>query len=118
VGDTPRASETKASPEEATTSLASKELSNLAALLRCGPEIAKSQILHLKKQADVCKRQIEEEMMLRYGFKWDIWMGFHAVPSMEYAFCLGVCPWKVPDRKPSPDIFICMSSQEISYRRR
>ncbi|KAH9079624.1 HIT-like domain-containing protein [Lactarius deliciosus] len=27
---------------------------------------------------------IEEEMRARYGFAWDVWAGFHAVPSMEH----------------------------------
>jgi len=27
---------------------------------------------------------IQDEMMKRYGFKWGVWMGFHAVPSMEH----------------------------------
>ncbi|KAH9027681.1 hypothetical protein EDB84DRAFT_1670019 [Lactarius hengduanensis] len=27
---------------------------------------------------------VEEEMRARYGFAWDVWVGFHAVPSMEH----------------------------------
>ncbi len=35
------------------------------------------------KGAQLVVKDIEDEMISRYGFKWDIWVGFHAVPSME-----------------------------------
>lgn len=41
----------------------------------------------LRALADEAARMrgvVEEEMRTRYGFVWDIWTGFHAVPSMEY----------------------------------
>ncbi|KAI0256898.1 HIT-like domain-containing protein [Lactifluus subvellereus] len=41
----------------------------------------------LRALADAAARlrgEIEREMEARYGFVWDIWVGFHAVPSMEH----------------------------------
>jgi aprataxin len=37
----------------------------------------------LADEAARLRREIEREMETRYGFVWDIWVGFHAVPSME-----------------------------------
>jgi aprataxin len=37
----------------------------------------------LEVEAARVRREIEREMESRYGFVWDIWVGFHAVPSME-----------------------------------
>jgi hypothetical protein len=37
----------------------------------------------LEDEAGRVRREIEREMEVRYGFVWDIWFGFHAVPSME-----------------------------------
>ena len=40
----------------------------------------------LRVLADAAARlrgEIEREMEARYGFVWDVWVGFHAVPSME-----------------------------------
>ena len=61
-----------------------KELENLATLLRGNKNKAKAVLADLGEEASKLRGQIEEEMMSRYGFKWDIWTGFHAVPSMVY----------------------------------
>jgi aprataxin len=37
----------------------------------------------LAEEAARVRREIEREMETRYGCVWDIWIGFHAVPSME-----------------------------------
>jgi hypothetical protein len=37
----------------------------------------------LADEAERMRGVVEEEMRTRYGFVWDIWTGFHAVPSME-----------------------------------
>ena len=71
------------------------DLSSLRALLnseRTSKDQAKEIILSLKEDALRAKKEIEGEMEKRYGFIWDIWIGFHAVPSMEWAFkLLSVC---------------------------
>ena len=72
---------------EGTTSvqpLKAAQLSNLQSLLKVDKARAKDLILGLHRDAQEVRRLIEEEMMNRYGFKWDIYTGFHAVPSMEY----------------------------------
>jgi aprataxin len=59
-------------------------LSNLRTLLNCGDNIrAKEVITSLWEDAQVVKREILDEMVSRYGFKWDVWIGFHSAPSME-----------------------------------
>jgi len=59
------------------------DLANLKALLNCGDKVkAKSLIEEMKDEAGKVKEEIETEMLEKYGFKWDVWIGFHAVPSM------------------------------------
>lgn len=61
-------------------------LVNLQTLLN-SPEVSKAEALDLllimKEDALEIKARVEEEMIERFGFKWDVWMGFHATPSME-----------------------------------
>jgi len=60
-------------------------LSNLGTLLNCGDKVrAKEVITSLWEDAQVLKMEILDEMVSRYGFKWDIWIGFHGAPSMEH----------------------------------
>lgn len=58
-------------------------LSNLKSLLKCDKELAKAVLVGLKEDAAAVAKEIEGEMMNRYGFKWDISIGVHAIPSME-----------------------------------
>ena len=37
----------------------------------------------LADEAGRVQSEIEREMLAHYGFTWPIWVGFHAVPSME-----------------------------------
>lgn len=37
----------------------------------------------LKDAAEDCTAMIKDEMLKTEGFIWDIWVGFHAVPSMR-----------------------------------
>jgi aprataxin len=37
----------------------------------------------LTDEATRLQGKIEREMLAHYGFTWPIWIGFHAVPSME-----------------------------------
>ncbi|KAJ7632564.1 HIT-like domain-containing protein [Roridomyces roridus] len=60
------------------------ELSNLRTLLKGDKERAKEVITALNEDAKTLHKEIEEEMMARYGFKWGICTGFHAVPSMNH----------------------------------
>ena len=61
-------------------------LTSLRSLLKCDKGKAKEVLLALKEDANHLRTLIEEEMIDRYGFKWDVWAGFHPVPSMEYVF--------------------------------
>ena len=64
-------------------------LSNLGTLLNSGDKVrAKEVITSLWEDAQVVKKEILDEMVTRYGFKWDIWTGFHGAPSMEYVFLI------------------------------
>ncbi|KAJ8598010.1 HIT-like protein [Rhizopogon salebrosus TDB-379] len=60
------------------------QLANLRSLLKCEKSNAKDVLTDLCQEADNVKKMIESEMLKKYGFKWEIWMGFHAVPSMEH----------------------------------
>jgi len=61
-----------------------KDLTSLRTLLKCGQGKARKVIEDLTVAAKACVEQVEEEMVARYKFKWDIWVGFHPVPSMEH----------------------------------
>ncbi|KAF9480107.1 hypothetical protein BDN70DRAFT_877992 [Pholiota conissans] len=59
-------------------------LENLRSLLKADKNKAKRVIDSLAEEANKVKEKIEEEMIKVYGFKWDIWTGFHAQPSMAH----------------------------------
>jgi aprataxin len=59
------------------------ELTNLQSLLKGDKQRAKEVLKDMSNEADNVKKMIQEEMQKRYGFQWEIWTGFHAVPSME-----------------------------------
>src|SRR6266478_1530974 len=61
-----------------------EDLTNLRSLLRKGENHAKEIVQELKSVAESLKRDIEEEMVKHYGFKWGIWVGFHGAPSMVF----------------------------------
>jgi aprataxin len=44
---------------------------------------AKGTLSVLSDEATRLQGQIEREMHAHYGFEWPIWIGFHAIPSME-----------------------------------
>lgn len=58
------------------------EVENLKALLRTDKDKAKELLEGMKAEAVEVKKEIEQEMREKFGFRWDVWMGFHAVPSM------------------------------------
>lgn len=39
---------------------------------------------NMVEDAKAVREVIESEMVKKHGFKWQIWTGFHAVPSMEH----------------------------------
>ncbi|KAF6765147.1 HIT-like domain-containing protein [Ephemerocybe angulata] len=60
------------------------DTANLKALLKADKQKAKELIESMKAEALEVKKEMEEEMVERYGYKWDSWVGFHAVPSMVH----------------------------------
>lgn len=66
--------------------LDTKILTNLQSLLEGDKDQAKLVITSLAEDAQAVKKDIESEMIKRYGFKWDIWIGFHGAPSMVCVF--------------------------------
>lgn len=63
------------------------DLTNIQTLLEKGEMVeAKMFIQGLKKDAEMVKEMIEKEMLEKHGYKWDVWIGFHAVPSMLYVW--------------------------------
>ncbi|KAF8902081.1 HIT-like domain-containing protein [Gymnopilus junonius] len=59
-------------------------LSNLKSLINGDKGLAKEVISSLDEEAKTVKKEIQEEMLERYGFKWDVWIGFHGAPSMDH----------------------------------
>ncbi|KAG6854329.1 hypothetical protein C0991_008224 [Blastosporella zonata] len=59
-------------------------LTSLRTLLKGDKAHAKQVIVNLSEDASALRQEIEGEMLKRYGFKWDIWTGFHAAPSMSH----------------------------------
>jgi hypothetical protein len=66
-----------------TPQLAVFDLASLRTLFKADKIKAKEVLTGLSEDAQTVKVTIQDEMMRRYGFKWSVWMGFHAVPSME-----------------------------------
>ncbi|KAG2346251.1 hypothetical protein BDR05DRAFT_878768 [Suillus weaverae] len=64
--------------------LSARHLTDLRSLLQCEKSTAREVLMNLNKEANNVKKLIEEEMMKLYKFKWDIWMGFHPISSMEH----------------------------------
>jgi aprataxin len=62
--------------------LSASRLNNLQSLLSGDKETAKELIEGLAEDAKQVKKDIEDEMLNKYGFKWEVWIGFHGAPSM------------------------------------
>ncbi|KAJ7774766.1 hypothetical protein B0H16DRAFT_1508264 [Mycena metata] len=60
------------------------ELSSLRTLLRGDKARAKQLLTALNEDAKTLRKEIEEEMLDRFGFTWGVWTGFHGAPSMEH----------------------------------
>lgn len=63
--------------------LSARHLADLRSLFQCEKRVAKEVLMNLNEEANKVRVMIEEEMMKRYKFKWEIWMGFHPISSME-----------------------------------
>ncbi|KAJ1310444.1 hypothetical protein OPQ81_007177 [Rhizoctonia solani] len=57
---------------------------NLSTFLRWDKRGALEYLQYMKGDAETAKSMIEDEMMKQHGFKWNILIGFHAVPSMDH----------------------------------
>lgn len=57
---------------------------NLRTLLQWDRAKAKKTLLQLQEDSKQVVAHIEEEMIRLHGFKWKIWLGFHALPSMDH----------------------------------
>jgi aprataxin len=79
------------------------DLASLRTLLKADKAKAKEVLAGLNENAQTVKAMIQDEMMKRYGFKWGVWMGFHAMPSMESA--LKHCIWSVKSNSIMSAIF-------------
>ncbi|KIY69982.1 HIT-like protein, partial [Cylindrobasidium torrendii FP15055 ss-10] len=72
-------------PRHPQRSLSLSDLGSLRSLLKLEEkEQAKDVLLMLKAEAASLRKEIEEEMLTRHGFKWGIWTGFHGAPSMDH----------------------------------
>ncbi|KAI0690571.1 HIT-like domain-containing protein [Cytidiella melzeri] len=65
-----------------------EHLDSLKSLLgkgsKVGKEQAKAVLEDLGAHAKQIREEMQKEMQNRYKFQWDIWTGFHAVPSMHH----------------------------------
>jgi len=60
-----------------------KDLTNLHTSLTKGTKVESKKLIEgLKRDAEVAKGIVEEEMLKKHGYKWDVWIGFHAVPTL------------------------------------
>jgi len=64
--------------------LSISRLNNLQSLLSGDKATAKEVIEGLADDAKQIKKDIEDEMLNKYGFKWEVWIGFHGAPSMQH----------------------------------
>ncbi|KAI0273403.1 hypothetical protein BC834DRAFT_783250, partial [Gloeopeniophorella convolvens] len=60
------------------------ELASLRALLRAPRGRAEEVLRELGEAAEAATKEVEREMRARFGCVWEVWTGFHAVPSMEH----------------------------------
>ena len=76
-----------------------EDLTNLQILLGKGKKPAVKALLEgLKKDAEMVKEMVEKEMIKKHGYKWDVWIGFHAVPSLLYVWERWRPTTKIPAR--------------------
>ena len=59
-------------------------LRDLRSVLQLPREQARALLQAMRRDALAARALVEQEMLARHSFKWDIQMGFHAVPSLEY----------------------------------
>jgi aprataxin len=66
--------------------LSTGDLGSLQSLLSSPQKrpAARALVESLKREGESAKEMIRAEMKSRFGYMWDVWMGFHAAPSMQY----------------------------------
>ncbi|KDQ12373.1 hypothetical protein BOTBODRAFT_34672 [Botryobasidium botryosum FD-172 SS1] len=64
--------------------LTRENTTNLSSFIKWDKSKALNCLLSMKGDAEAVKVMIQDEMTKKHGFTWDIWMGFHSVPSMEH----------------------------------
>ncbi|CAE6450820.1 unnamed protein product [Rhizoctonia solani] len=57
---------------------------NLSTFLQWDKQVALEYLQHMKRDAEEAKSMVEDEMIKQHGFKWDVFIGFHAIPSMDH----------------------------------
>ncbi|KAG8733910.1 hypothetical protein FRC12_018701 [Ceratobasidium sp. 428] len=66
------------------TKLTESITTNLTTLLKWDKAGALECLQQMSNDAENAKSMIQDEMMKKHGFKWDVLVGFHAVPSMDH----------------------------------
>ncbi|KAG9127505.1 hypothetical protein FRC07_012914 [Ceratobasidium sp. 392] len=64
--------------------LTASTTTNLVTLLKWDKAGALECLQQMRSDAENAKSMIEDEMVKKHGFKWDVLVGFHAVPSMDH----------------------------------
>jgi len=83
----------------AASKFTAEDLTNLQTLLAKGRNAETKTLLEaLKKDAEMVKEMVEKEMIKKHGYKWDVWIGFHAVPSLLYVLEWWRRTTKIPAR--------------------
>lgn len=82
--------------------------------LLTSPEITKQEaydlLLDMKEDAEAIVQRAKGEMLLQKGCTWDIWVGFHLAPSLQYVLIDLKRLYLADTRK---DISISISSRAI-----
>ena len=108
----------------AASKFTAEDLTNLQTLLGKGKKAEVKTLLEgLKRDAEMVKEMVEEEMIKKHGYKWDVWIGFHAVPSLLYVLERWRCITRIPARFSLNSALtrsvtcICTSSRRTCARR-
>lgn len=88
-------------------------LANLGSLLSGDKVKAKKVITSLWEDAQAVKKEILDEMVGRYGFKWDVWIGFHSAPSMQYVSILKAISWRHRDERTARHLHLHVLSADL-----
>lgn len=59
------------------------DFDSLSSLLKLPTTVVRSVLSELQRAGDEAREMIEDEMLKTEGFVWDVYLGFHAAPSMR-----------------------------------